>query len=77
MKRQLKLDPNEGRYRVINVSLDVVIPADKDGSNIPGLIEETINEAYDGGGFLRIAAGDVGGDITDIYERDYPDELFI
>jgi len=77
MKRQVKAIAESKGVRVVNVSLDVILPAGKDANDIPGLIEETMNEAYDGSGFFRIAAGDVGGDITDIYERDYPDELFI
>ena len=75
MKRQIKAGDTVDANRVINVSLDVVIPEDIDGSVIAASIESLVNRKASGK--YRVAAADVGGDLTDIYERDYPDEMFI
>lgn len=76
MKRVVKASKAEDKgLRVINVSLDVVVPAQADGYTIAQAIMDLSNKYYGDG--VRVAAADVGGDITSIYEYDYPEEIRI
>lgn len=67
----------EKGLRVINVSLDVVVPDHANDNQIASDIEDILNDEFDGTGVCRIAAAEVGGDITSNYEYDYPEEIFL
>lgn len=60
----------EDRMRVVVVSMDVVIPDTADGFQIAQQIQDLVNNSSLN---CNVAASDIGGDITDIYERDYPE----
>ena len=76
MKRVVKSSIAEDRgLRVANISLDVVIPEQADGWTIAQKIQDIVNA--NSGTAFRVAAADVGGDITSIYEYDYPEEIEI
>lgn len=73
MKRVIKAD-NQLEYRVISLGVDVVIPADMDASKVERAIEDDFNAQHVN---MRINAVDFKEDVTDIYERDYPGDIFI
>lgn len=74
MKRQIKGD-DQSEFRVVSIGLDVVIPADADGSQTADYIYETLNELDHMA--MRVAAADFKEDVTEFYEREYPSDLYI
>lgn len=73
MKRMIKAN-EQTEFRVVSIGLDVVIPAEADGSEIADKIELLLDEHAKG---FRCAIADFKGDVTDLYESEYPGDLFI
>lgn len=73
MKRMIKAN-EQTAYRVVSIGLDVVIPADADGAQVADAIEFLINKNATK---FRCAVADFKEDLTDLYENDYPADLYI
>lgn len=74
MKRQIEGN-SQSEFRVVTIGLDVVIPSDADGSQTADYIYEVLNELDHRA--MRLAAADFKEDVTDMYEREYPSELYL
>lgn len=74
MKRQI-MASEQTAVRVASVGLDLVIPYESDATRVAGELAKIANASS--GGKYRIAAYDVHEDLTDLYESDYPADLFI
>lgn len=74
MKRQIRAN-EQTEYRVISVGVDVVIPADMNSEEVLTALEDDFTAQQ--AGKMRVAAADFKEDVTDLYESDYPADLFI
>ena len=75
MKRVIKASTRDG-LRVVNIGLDVVIPEDADGDQIADAIQRIVNMHY-GDGIRVASAACAGEEVTDIYRKQWPEEIFI
>ena len=73
MKRQIRAN-EQTEYRVISLGVDVVIPADMDASKVERALEDDFNATHVN---MRVAAVDFKEDLTDMYESEYPGDIFI
>lgn len=73
MKRQVKAS-EQTEFRVVSIGLDVVIPAEADGGQIADAVEYLINKYATN---YRCAIADFKEDVTDLYESEYPSDLYI
>ena len=62
-------------YRVVSVKMDVIIPKNANAYTIGGHCGNAVNKTLKG--LCRVSAVNADDDITDIYRKDYPDELYI
>lgn len=62
-------------YKVVSIKMDVVIPKKANAYAIGIHCENAINKTLKG--LCRVSAVNADDDITDIYEKDYPDEMYI
>ena len=74
MKRMIRAN-EQTEYRVVSLGVDVVIPADMDASEVEKALEDDFTALQKGK--MRVAAAEFKEDVTDLYESDYPADLFI
>ena len=74
MKRQIRAN-EQSEYRVISLGVDVVIPADMNSKEVITALEDDFTAQQ--AGKMRVAVADFKEDVTDLYESEYPADLFI
>lgn len=73
VKRPVKANTNTRSSRVVAIQLDVEIPEGVSSEDVIQAIEDMAGNSTVQD--FHIAGADFVGDLTDIYERDYPDLL--
>lgn len=78
MKRVVRAAKTNDDLRVISVQVDVVIEDNLDGVNVARDINDTLRQWYntDVSG-MRIIGTEFVDDITEVYKKDYPEEVFL
>ena len=78
MKRVVRAAKTNDDLRVISVQVDVVIEDDLDGVNVARDINDTLRQWYntDVSG-MRIIGTEFVDDITEVYKKDYPEEVHL
>lgn len=73
--RFVKEKYDRDNVRVLSFGIDVVVPNDMDASSVESLLENEANRLFRDK--IRIAATEFKRDVTDLYARDYSNEMFI